>query len=283
MRDMRRIAIIFGVVLILGLVGGAFWMLARSPGTPEVVSGTIETDEVHVASRFGGRVTRTLAREGDTLIPGQVILELDAAELPARRDQAQAALDELVNGPRPEEIAAARHDWEALAADLVFTQVDTKRTVELFEQKAVSEGDKDRAVTRLDSAEKNVAASRSRYDLVLAGSRPERIAAARGQLEEIQTEIREMKVMAPTNCVLEVLEVKAGDVLAPNREVATLLLKEPLWVRVYVPEPWLGYIKVGQKVKVRVDSFPNQDFDGERNLLHAMCRRWRTGCARFSG
>jgi multidrug resistance efflux pump len=56
--------------------------------------------------------------------------------------------------------------------------------------------------------------------------------------------------------------VKVGDVLPANREVATLLLSNHLWVRVYVPEPWLGRIKVGDHVRVRVDSFPNQDFPG---------------------
>jgi HlyD family secretion protein len=55
-----------------------------------------------------------------------------------------------------------------------------------------------------------------------------------------------MKILAPTNSVLEVLSVKTGDVLPANREVATLLLTQHLWVRVFVPEPWLGKIRVGQ-------------------------------------
>jgi HlyD family secretion protein len=44
--------------------------------------------------------------------------------------------------------------------------------------------------------------------------------------------------------------------------VATLLLPEHLWVRVYVPEPWLGLIKVGDQAQVRVDSFRNESFPG---------------------
>jgi HlyD family secretion protein len=52
-------------------------------------------------------------------------------------------------------------------------------------------------------------------------------------------------------------------VLAPNAPVATLLLTGHLWVRVYVPEPWLGHLKVGAKAGVRVDSFPGKDFEGE--------------------
>jgi len=59
-----------------------------------------------------------------------------------------------------------------------------------------------------------------------------------------------------------VLSVKVGDVLPANREVATLLLPQHLWVRVYVPEPWLGHIQIGQKVNVRVDSDPGKDFQG---------------------
>jgi HlyD family secretion protein len=72
-----------------------------------------------------------------------------------------------------------------------------------------------------------------------------------------------MRVVAPTNCVLEVLSVKVGDVLAPNREVATLIISGHLWVRVYVPQPWLGFIKVGQKVRAKVDAFPDREFEGE--------------------
>ena len=59
------------------------------------------------------------------------------------------------------------------------------------------------------------------------------------------------------------LHVKVGDVAAPNQGVATLLLTNHLWARVYVPEPWLGFIKLGEQVRVRVDSFPERDFAGE--------------------
>ncbi len=71
-----------------------------------------------------------------------------------------------------------------------------------------------------------------------------------------------MKVVAPGDTVLEILSVKVGDVLAANREVATLIVPDYLWVRVYVPQPWLGQIKLNDSVRVRVDSFPNEQFQG---------------------
>jgi multidrug resistance efflux pump len=88
------------------------------------------------------------------------------------------------------------------------------------------------------------------------------VVQARAQLADIDAQLAEMQVKSPADAILEVLSVKVGDVLPANREVATLLLPEHLWVRVYVPEPWLGLIKVGDHVRVRVDSFPGQDFPG---------------------
>src|SRR5438045_8863636 len=89
-----------------------------------------------------------------------------------------------------------------------------------------------------------------------------RVEQASANLVQIETQLREMHVTAPSDCILEVLSVKVGDVLPANREAATLLLPQHLWVRVYVPGPWLGFIKLGQAVKVRVDSFPGKDFEG---------------------
>jgi multidrug resistance efflux pump len=94
------------------------------------------------------------------------------------------------------------------------------------------------------------------------GTRPERLAQARAQLEEIEAQFREMQIVAPTDSILEILSVKVGDVLAPNREVATLILPSYLWVRVYVPQPWLGHIKLGDEVRARVDSFRDDEFNG---------------------
>src|SRR5438094_1073545 len=247
-----------GVLLVSTLLASC----SRSDSNPAVVSGTIDTDEVHVASRYGGRVEKILAQEGDTLKPGQVIAELDAAELKARRDQAVAQLAELEAGPRKEEIEAAQHDWEALTASLALARADAKRADELFANKTISETEHDGAIRRAEALEKNVAAAKSRYDLLRAGTRPERLAQARAQLAEMDAQLREMRVVAPADSVLEVLAVKAGDVLAPNREIATLVLPQHLWVRVYVPEPWLGHIKLGDTVKVRVDSDPGRDFHG---------------------
>ncbi len=233
------------------------------PGSPaNSVSGTIEVDETRVASRYGGRVEQIFAQEGDGLAAGQMIAALSATELKPRRDQVAAQLAEAEAGPRQEEIAAAKADWEAQSAQQILANSERQRAAELFAEKTISPIEHERAVTTAQAAQQAVAAAKARYDLLLAGTRPERLALIRAQLAELDAHLAEMKVAAPTNCVLEVLNVKVGDVLAPNQPIATLLLPNHLWVRVFVPEPWLGHIKLGVAVKVRVDAFPGKDFAG---------------------
>lgn len=213
-------------------------LTANCGGPRNAVSGTIEVDEVHVGPRFAGRVEQIFAQEGDKLRAGQQIVALDAAELKARRDLAAAQIDTAV------------HDADSQAAQLEFLRDDARRQQDLLRRKVVSPNDAERAASAARSQEKNVAAAHTR------------VIQARAQLADIDAQLAEMQVTAPADSILEILTVKVGDVLPANREVATLLLPQHLWVRVFVPEPWLGLIKVGDPVRVRVDSFPNKDFDG---------------------
>jgi membrane fusion protein YbhG len=202
------------------------------------VSGTIEVDEVHVGPRAAGRVEKIFAQEGDKLRAGQPIVQLEASELLARRDLAAA------------QIETAIRDTDSQTALLDFLRDDAKRQQDLLKRKVISPTDAQKA----DS-------SARAQDKIVEGAKM-RVVQARAQLADIDAQLAEMQVKAPTDSILEVLSVKVGDVLPANREVATLLLPLHLWVRVFVPEPWLGLIKVGDAVKVRVDSFPNKDFDG---------------------
>jgi HlyD family secretion protein len=202
------------------------------------VSGTIEVDEAHVAPRAPGRVLKIFAREGQSLKAGDPIVELDAAELPTQRNLASAQVD------------AATRDAEAQMAQLEFLHSEAQRQQDLLKRKTVSPSEAERAASAANSQEKVVEGAKMR------------VAQANAQLAQIQTQLDEMRVVAPGNSILEVLSVKVGDVLPANREVATVILPEHLWVRVYVPEKWLGDVKLDEQVRVRVDSFPGKDFRG---------------------
>jgi HlyD family secretion protein len=222
-----------GVTASLALV-----LFAGCNRRTNTVSGTIEVDEVHVASRTGGRVEKIFAWEGDKLSAGSVIVQLEASEMKARRDLAAA------------QINTAQHDVEAQSAQLEFLRADAQRQQDLLKRNTVSSSEAERAMSAAKAQEKNIAAARARVEQATA------------QLADMDAQIQEMKIVAPADSILEILSVKVGDVLPANREVATLILPDRLWVRVYVPELWLGSIKLNEAVRVRVDSHPGRDFSG---------------------
>ena len=249
---------------VVALVVFLAWLLTHRDGRPDgSVSGTIEADEVRVGSRYGGRVITLYAAEGDDLVAGQPIADLDAPELYARHDEVAARVAEYEAGPRAEDIAAASNEWTAVVEELALARVSAQRATNLFAQGAIPATERDSAVQLQATLVSREAAVRSRYDELLAGTRPERITQARAQRAQIEAELEELKVAAPSPATLESLHVKVGDVVSPNGAIATLLLQGERWVRVYIPEPWVGHVKVGDEARVAVDAFPGKVFKGQ--------------------
>src|SRR4029077_14743574 len=104
-----------------------------------------------------------------------------------------------------EELDAAKNDWESLSAELEFAKIDAKRARELYQQGTIAESDRDRAVSHALSLEKSSAAAKARYDLLLAGTRPERLAQARAQLAELAAQLRDRKIWGPRDWVMKFL------------------------------------------------------------------------------
>src|SRR5438105_6422237 len=128
------------------------------------VSGTIEVDEAHVGPRSSGRVEKIFAQEGDRLHEGQLIAQLEAPELRARRELAAAQIDTAI------------HDADAQAAQLEFLRADAKRQQDLLKRKVVSPNDAERADSAAKAQEKSVEAAQMR------------ISQARAQLSDIDAQ-----------------------------------------------------------------------------------------------
>jgi multidrug efflux pump subunit AcrA (membrane-fusion protein) len=106
------------IILIAAAAGAAYYIRSAGAGTALELSGTIEARNIRVGSKVGGRVAEVLAREGDRVEAGQVLLTFEDDELEAALQQAQASLRKLENGYRPEEIAEARAAASRAAAEL---------------------------------------------------------------------------------------------------------------------------------------------------------------------
>jgi HlyD family secretion protein len=219
----------------------------------------------------------------------------EVAQAKAQAEAAWMALEEARNGPRRQEIDAARGQLDAANADYEVARATLARVEKLVRDGIQSKQDYDNAKAAFDRASGNRDAAKQRLDLLLAGtrseevkraerqyneaaaayqmmqrgSRKEDIAAARAQLEraraalqQIDTQVGELEVKAPADAFIEVLRVRPGDLINPGAPVATLVELNRLWVRVYVPEPELGYAQLGKEVAVKVDTYKNESFKG---------------------
>lgn len=143
---MRRKLLV--VLALVGIAAAALAYFRPREGEKEFrLPGTVEVQEVRVASRAGGRVLTVHVREGQLVEAGAVLVTLDADELRAKRDGAKArlaaahaALDKANAGPLPEEIAEAAGAADAARARLARAKAGPR------------EGEKDRARQELAAA-----------------------------------------------------------------------------------------------------------------------------------
>jgi len=213
----------------------------------------------------------------------------EIAEARAATEQAKADYELRKNGYRKEDIDAAQDDLERAKADEIRTRLDFDRYEALAKKDLVSKQQRDTAEANWKMALAQREMAQHKFEELQRGYRPEEIASAearylqaqanmekmergnrREDIEQAkaayaydQARFRERQVVAPSAATVEVLDVRPGDLIAPNTPVATLLEKDQIYVRIYIPETEYGRIKLGQKAEVRVDSFPGTVFDGE--------------------
>ena len=212
----------------------------------------------------------------------------EIAEARAAAAQAKADYELKKNGYRQEDIAVAQADLDRAKADEVRTHLDFDRYDALARKDLVSKQQRDtaeanwkvalaqqeNALHKLDELKRGyrpeeIASTLARYNQAQAtleklerGNRREDVELAKAAYAYDEARFRERQVTAPSAATVEVLDVRPGDLIAPNTPVATLLERDQIYVRIYIPETVIGRVQLGEKAEVHVDSFPNQVFNG---------------------
>jgi multidrug resistance efflux pump len=215
----RKVALAVALLLLATASALGFFWPWRSGETTLRLSGIVEIQEVRLASKVGGRVAEVLVREGDLIRPGQRLVVFDAPELQAQRAQVLARLEAAIqesrraeNGPRPEEIEAARataaaaharylrakagwrveekqqaaSELEVAEADLKHAEEEFVRVADLYRRQSAARAEYDLAWSRRDQARGRVSAARARHEMLQHGSRQEDIDAAEGEWKQAE-------------------------------------------------------------------------------------------------
>jgi RND family efflux transporter MFP subunit len=255
--------------LLVGLfaVGGAAWRNRPSADVADVAASTAEATyrdfsssvraigavkpkigaEVRVGSRLSGRLERLPANIGDRVEKGQVLAELESADLRAivARHQAAAAVarEKIVD-------AEAR----AILSDTVY-----QRRQNLKPTGGVSQQLVDEAAREHQGSLAGVQVAKMELEL------------AQAQLRESEVTLSYATIKAPISGIVSSVTTQQGETVAAGLTAPTFLTivdLERLQVNALVDEVDIGKVQIGQRVVFNVDAFPAQDFTGQVSAIY---------------
>ncbi len=254
----------------------------NAPATGARVSGQVDATEVQVAAEVGGRIIEMTIAEGDRVKRGDVVARLDTRDIDlgllraqAERSQADAQLRLLQAGARSEDIrqaeaqaAAATADLAAAQAELNAAETDLQRFERLLETSSGSQKQRDDAATRREMARDRVTAGGARVTgaregvaRLRAGSRREEIDAARARVAGVDAQIATLEksksdatVTSPIDGIVTERLLDPGEIVSPRAPVAVIADLDHVWAEVFVDEPMIPRIRLGQAATVFTDA-----------------------------
>ena len=220
---------IFIVLILLAIIAAvsAYWYVSQQHATQNgdlVLYGNVDIREVRLAFNGSEHVDRILVQEGDHVKAGQLVARLHTERLQAVQDRARAQL------------AAAKA--QAHAAQLTYKRIKSLASSKLAPQEQAD-------VTRAQAL-----------------SADAQVDAAKAELEVATQALNDANLYAPEAGIVRERVVEPGDFVTPQTPVITLALADPVWVRSYLPESYLGQVHLGDRATITTDSFPGKVYQG---------------------
>lgn len=226
--------------------------------------------EVRVGSRISGRVQRLRANIGDRITKGQVIAELETAELDAivaeRAAQLRLAEARLAaqDTSSPEGLARAAAEVARAIATEQMTFAELGRQQQLLASRGATTADVEAGRERHLVAQAELATARREFDLAQREARAEHSRAVAG-LELARVERSFTIIRAPISGTIASVATQEGETVAAGLSAPTFVTivdLARLQVQAYVDEVDIGKIRLGQEATFAVDAFPSRDFAG---------------------
>jgi HlyD family secretion protein len=264
------------VVLVFLLAAGGYFYFRNTASsqadTALVLYGNVDTRQVTLAFRVGGRIEQIKVDEGDQIHAGDVIAVLDREPYHLQLEQckanlaaAEANLLKLKNGYRAEEIKRTQAAKKLAEARLKNAELQHERNVALLDEAVIAQKDVDQSLSERDSSLATLELVNAELELQENGSRAEDIAAAEAQVESARAAVaaqelnlKDCNLVAQEDGIVQIRSKEPGSMVAAGIGIITETLNFPVWVRTYVTETELGNIHLGNKVDIYMDSCPDK-------------------------
>ena len=341
---MKKRIIPIVIIVAIAALSYVLWSKRTQDDGKIHLSGNMELTQVDISFKVAGKMVELAVKEGDHVKKGQLIARIDPAQALRQRQrdeagvtsaslqaaqsgtsiawqkatlegdlelrradirQAQANLDNLLAGSRPQEIQQAEAGLADSRTQHAQAKQDWERAQKLFANDDISASQRDQFQTKFNSTAEMLRQAEQKLSLVKEGPRKEEIVAARAAVsraqaaikmseanrievtrrqEELstrraeldrakaslavtQTQLDDTSVYSPIDGVVMVKSAELGEVLAAGTTVVTIGDIEHPWLRGYVKETDLGRVKLGQKVKMSTDSYKDRSYWGRISFI----------------
>ena len=257
-RPRRRMwAWVVGVLLILaaGGGGGYYWWqqsLAKLPDGIAWSNGRIERDEIDIDTKYAGRVSEILVKEGDIVKAGQPVARMQSDDLKASLDRAE---DQVSQAQHAVHEASAARDQQQTLVNLAKRQLD--RTRELISRGNATRELLDQRQQQFDAASAALGVAKARVSEAKYG-----LQAAEHQAEIYKVNIADNTLVAPRDGRIQYRIANVGEVLPAGGRVFTMLDLSSVYMDVFLPTLEAGKVSVGSEARIVLDAYPDDPGDG---------------------
>jgi HlyD family secretion protein len=238
------------------------------------------SQDIKLASRVVGRLKEVSVNDGDSVRKGQTVAVLENDDLLAQVEQAranvlraQAALEKLQNGARPEERAASLAALNEAQAAADNARENHERSQKLFQDGGIiSQSVLDQAERDAKMAQARLESARQNYKLIMAPPRAEDVAAAQAELQLARAQLAQAQdnydntfVHSPVDGVVVKRYMNPGESISYEslyQPIVSVSDTTHLMVRTEIDETDIGKIQIGQHAAIRCDAFRGQSFFG---------------------
>lgn len=240
--------------------------------------------KIAVGAKVMGRVNWIGVEKGDAVQSGQVLVRLEDSEFRAQVNQAnanlaaaQARLDQLKTGSRPQEKFRDKAAVLQAEANLKMAEAEYQRSEKLYRDGVVSKSELDNALGRRDTAAALVEAARQSSAMTDLGPRAEEIRAADAQVQQMkaaldyaQTQLAATEIKAPVSGTVLQRIVERGEMVSPSAfggsgartSVVDLADLTDLQIELDISQSDFARLKMGQRAEIIPEAYPNLRYTG---------------------
>lgn len=232
----------------------------------ETLEGQADVTEYRVSSKVPGRIKKFYVEEGQYVHAGDTLAVLEAPEVTAKLEQAQAVENAAAaqsqkadNGARKEQIQGAYDMWQKAKVGVTIAEKSWVRVKRLADEGVLPAQKLDEVTAQRDAAIATEKAAKSQYDMAVNGARIEDKEAARalvnqarGAIKEVSSYIKETYLLASADGEVTEIFPSVGELVGTGTPVMNVALMNDMWMTFNVREDNLKLFRMNQTVKVNI-------------------------------